>query len=107
MSAACSEIVWLRGLLVELEFPQSNLTSLHANSTNAIQIAINPIFHKHTKYIKVDYHSIRESVDTSVISLSHVSSALQIADVLTKSMTRQRHQFLVGKLMFLDQPASI
>ncbi|XP_058105435.1 uncharacterized protein LOC131248923 [Magnolia sinica] len=35
----------------------------------------------------VDYHSIREAVDTRVISLPHVSSDLQIVDVFTKTMT--------------------
>ncbi|XP_049393432.1 uncharacterized mitochondrial protein AtMg00810-like [Solanum stenotomum] len=33
MSTACSEIVWLRGLLVEIGFPQSNPTLLHADNT--------------------------------------------------------------------------
>jgi hypothetical protein len=46
-------------------------------------------------------------MDNRVISLPHVSINLQIADVFTKAMTRQRHQFLVGKLMLLDRPASI
>jgi hypothetical protein len=42
MSAACSEIVWLRGLLTELGFSQGQpTTSLHADNTSAIQIAAN------------------------------------------------------------------
>ena len=36
MSAACSEIVWLRGLLAEICFSQSSPTLLHANNTSAI-----------------------------------------------------------------------
>jgi hypothetical protein len=32
MSIACSEIVWLCGLLAELSFPQSNSTPLHADN---------------------------------------------------------------------------
>jgi len=107
MSTACSEIVWLRGLLAELGFPQADSTPLHADNTSAIQIAANPVYHERTKHIEVDCHSIREAVDTCVISLPHVSTNLQIADVFTKALTRQRHQFLVGKLMLLDQPASI
>jgi len=55
----------------------------------------------------VNCHSIQEAVDTHVISLPHISTDLQIVDVFTKLMTRQRHQFLVGKLMLLDHPASI
>ena len=49
MSTACSEIVWLRGLLEELGFPQTTSTPLHANHTSAIQIATNPVFHERTK----------------------------------------------------------
>ncbi|XP_019248660.1 PREDICTED: uncharacterized protein LOC109227925 [Nicotiana attenuata] len=41
MSIACSEIIWLRGLLAEIGFPQSNPTPLHADNTSAIQIATN------------------------------------------------------------------
>jgi hypothetical protein len=107
MSAACFEVVWLRGLLGEIGFPQTTPTLLHADNTSAIQIATNPVFHECTKHIEVDCHSISEVVDTHVISLPHISTDLQITDVFTKSMTRQCHQFLVGKLMPLDHPTSI
>jgi hypothetical protein len=90
MSTACSEIIWLRGLLAELGFPQADSTPLHADNTSAIQIAANPVYHERTKHIEVDCHSIREAVDTCVISLPHVSTNLQIADVFTKALTRQR-----------------
>ena len=58
MFAACSEIIWLRGLLTELGFSQYQPTPLHADNTSAIQIAANPIYHEHTKHIEVDCHSI-------------------------------------------------
>jgi len=54
MSSACSEIVWLQGLLRELGFPQHTPTPLHADNTSAIQIATNPVFHERTKHIEVD-----------------------------------------------------
>lgn len=44
MSSACSEITWLLGLLVELDFPQLASTPLHADNTSAIQIAVNTVF---------------------------------------------------------------
>jgi hypothetical protein len=107
MSAACSKIVWFLGLLVELGFSQSDYTPLHADNTLAIQIAANLVYHERTKHIEVDCHFIREALDNRVISLSHVSTDLHIADVFMKTITRQRHQFLVGILMLLDRPASI
>ncbi|CAL8083802.1 unnamed protein product [Prunus armeniaca] len=42
MSAACSEIIWLRGLFTELGFSPLHPTPLHADNTSAIQIAANP-----------------------------------------------------------------
>jgi hypothetical protein len=107
MSTACSEIVWLRGLLAELRFPQTTSTPLHADNTSAIQIATNPVFHEHTKYIEVDCHSIRDTLESQVISLPHISSDLQVVDIFTKAMARQRHQFLVGKLLLVGLPTSI
>ncbi|XP_042987265.1 secreted RxLR effector protein 161-like [Carya illinoinensis] len=107
MSTACSEIVWLCGLLEELGFPQTTSTPLHVDNISAIQIATNPVFHERTKHIEVDCHYIRDTLESRVISLPHISSDLQVADVFTKAMTRQQHQFLVGKLLLVDLPASI
>jgi len=107
MSFACSEIIWLRGLLGELGFPQVEPTPLHADNTSVIQIAANPVFHERTKHIEVDCHSIHETYDARVISLPHISTTLQIADVFTKALSKHRHHFLVDKLMLLDHITSI
>ena len=107
MSTACSEIVWLCDLLEELGFPHTTSISLHADNTSAIQIGTNPIFHVRTKHIEVDCHSIRDTLESRVISLLHISSDLQVADIFTKALTQQRHQFLIGKLLLVDLQASI
>jgi len=49
--------------LAELEFPQTESTSLYADNTSAIQIVANPVFHERTKHIEVDCHSIRDAYD--------------------------------------------
>ena len=46
-------------------------------------------------------------IEDRVISLPHVTSTLQVVDIFTKTLTGQRHQFLVDKLMLLDKPTSI
>lgn len=107
MSSACSEILWLRGLLGELGFPQIEPTPLNADNTSAIQIVANPVFHERTKHIEVDCHFIREAYDAGVISLPHISSTLQTADVFTKALSKNRHCFLVDKLMLSNHPAPI
>uniref|UniRef100_A0A2N9IA16 Retrovirus-related Pol polyprotein from transposon TNT 1-94 n=1 Tax=Fagus sylvatica TaxID=28930 RepID=A0A2N9IA16_FAGSY len=104
MSQACAEILWLRGLLTELGFSPRGPTSLHADNTSAIHISANPIFHERTKHIKVDCHFIREAFEAQTISLPHVPTNLQVADIFTKALTRQRHNFLTNKLMLVDNP---
>ena len=91
MSIACSEIVWLRGILSKLGFSQPNPTPLHVDNTSAIQMVVNHVYHERTKHIEVDCHSIREALDSHIISLPYISTTLQIAYVFTKVMTRQRH----------------
>jgi hypothetical protein len=107
MSLACSEIIWLRGLLAELDFSLTDPTPLHADNTSAIQITANPVYHERTKHIEVDCHSIREAFEARIITLPHISTDLQIADIFTKALTHPRHCFLSRKLMLVDHPASI
>ena len=89
MFAACSEIIWLRGLLSELGYLQATPTPLYANNTSAIQIAANLVYHERTKHIEVDCHSIREAYDLKIITLPHVSTSVQLTNILTKFLTRQ------------------
>lgn len=107
MTAAYSEIIWLCGLLTELRFSQQQPTLLHADNTSAIQIAANPVYHERTRHIEVDCHSIWEAYDRRFINLPHVSTSIQIVNIFTKTLTRQRHNFLLGKLMLVDLPTSI
>jgi len=107
MSAACAEIIWLRGLLTDLEITQFTSTPLHADNLSAIQISVDPVFHERTKHIEVDCHFIRNAVDRELITLPHVPSNLQTADIFTKALPSNRHDFLVGKLMLVSSPPSI
>ena len=107
MSLAYSKIIWLRGLLAELDFSETDPTPLHADNTSAIQIMVNPVYHERTKHIEVDCHSIRAAFEARVITLPHISTNLQIVDIFTKAFPRHRHCLLSSKLKLVDQPASI
>ena len=60
MSAACSEILWLHGLLPNIGFPAAGATPFYADTTSGIRITENPIFHEHTKHIEANFHFIRD-----------------------------------------------
>ncbi|PHT97665.1 ABC transporter B family member 18 [Capsicum chinense] len=79
-----------------------SITVLHADNTSAIKIATNPVQHENTKHIEVDCHYIRELVADRLITLQHISSHDQLADLFTKAMTRARHNYLSSKLLLCD-----
>ena len=54
MSSACSEVLWLQGLLSEYGFAQTSHTPLHADNTGVIRITENLVFHERTKHIEVN-----------------------------------------------------
>ena len=58
MSTDFSEVIWLRGLLVEIGFSQYHPTPVHADNSSANQIATNTVFHEEAKPIEIDCHYI-------------------------------------------------
>ncbi|KAK6149031.1 hypothetical protein DH2020_016556 [Rehmannia glutinosa] len=98
LALATTELTWIRS---------DEPTKLHANNTSAIQIVANPMYHERAKHIEVDCHLIRDAYNRHIITLPHISSGLQIADILTKSVIRQHHNLFVSKLLLVDSSASI
>ncbi|PKU77710.1 Retrovirus-related Pol polyprotein from transposon TNT 1-94 [Dendrobium catenatum] len=98
LSAAASEVLWLRRLARELHLPQPSPTTIHCDNTSAIAIAKNPVFHARTKHIEIDYHFIRQQISAGEIKLAHISSKDQVADILTKPFTISRFNELRSKL---------
>jgi len=98
MANAVAEIVWLVGLFKELNFDVEVPVKLFCDSKAAIQIAANPICHERTKHIEIDCHFIKEKVHEGLIQTVHVPSNLQLADILTKGLSKSQHDFLLSKL---------
>ena len=50
---ATQEATWLRGILVELNHPQIEATTIYCDNQNTIQLTNNPVFHERTKHIEI------------------------------------------------------
>ncbi|CDO77611.1 hypothetical protein BN946_scf184946.g3 [Trametes cinnabarina] len=94
MSAAASEIAWLRALLTELGFPPSGPTPLYVDNQSAIASANVQTSHACTKHIDIHYHFIRERIASNEVVVNHCPSEDNLADALTKALPRPRHQAL-------------
>ena len=103
MRRLCSELAWLNRLLVEFEVPNIVPIPLKCDNQAAIYIAKNPVFHERTKHIDIDCHFVREKVLDGLISLSHIPTKLQPADVFTKALGGSDHINAISKLGFVSQ----
>lgn len=62
MAHIACKMMWITAFLTEIGFPLDESMSMHCDNQAAIYIASNPVFHKRTKHIEVDYHSVRNAV---------------------------------------------
>ena len=82
---SCSrDVVWLRGLLEELNFKQEAPTVLFMDNAAAELLVTNPVPHERTKHVDIKYHYVRERYLKGDLQVRHVSSSDQLADVFTK-----------------------
>lgn len=85
------EISWLLLLLSELQVPQSLPVPIYSDNQAALDIADDPVFHTKTKHFALDCHFVREKVQVQQIRPLYVPTSLQLADILTKGLSRQAH----------------
>ena len=105
MSYTTSEIIWLEGLLQDLHITVPRPINLYCDNTSAQHIAENQIFQERTKHLKIDCHFIREYVQSQFLKIVHISTFIQLADILTKPLDAAHHKFLSIKLgLHFDPP---
>ena len=84
-------------MLTEYNVTQ-NVMTLFCDNLSAINISKNPIQHSRTKHIDIRHHFIRDLVEDKVITLEHVATDLQLADIFTKALDATQFENLRSKL---------
>ena len=88
-TAAC-QAVWLCRLLGELTGVEAHPLALMVDNQPAIALAKNPVLHDQSKHIDVKFHFLTDCVDGGQIVIEFVETGRQLADVLTKPLSRLR-----------------
>lgn len=94
-AATANQAIWLRKIRLDVGQIQDGATVIWVDNKSVICIANNPVQHGRTKYIKVKFHDIREAVKSREISLEHCSSEEQIADIMTKALSKGKFEMLL------------
>jgi Reverse transcriptase (RNA-dependent DNA polymerase) len=84
MTSTASELTWIKQVLADLNIKIEEPMKMFCDNQSTRNIATNPVFHEHTKYIEVDCHFIREKIQSKEIETPFVKSEDQLADILTK-----------------------
>jgi hypothetical protein len=87
-STAATQATWLRMLLSELGFPQTEPTTIFVDNRPAISIAENPVHHARTKHINIKFHHVRDLIQDGALHLEWCPTADMVADIFTKPLNR-------------------
>ncbi|GAA0168725.1 transmembrane signal receptor [Lithospermum erythrorhizon] len=98
MAALTSELKWLKALLLDFCIQHSLPMTLFCDSQSALHIAQNPVFHESTKHKEVDCHYVRDAIRDGLLTTTHVSTAVQLADIFTKALGKEKFLYLLRKL---------
>nr|GEV27848.1 retrovirus-related Pol polyprotein from transposon TNT 1-94 [Tanacetum cinerariifolium] len=97
LSACYAQVLWLRTQLTDYGFHFDKIP-MYCDSKATIAISCNPVQHSRTKHINVRYHFIKEKVEKGIVELFFVETEYQLADLFTKSLSKDMFKYLIRRL---------
>lgn len=92
LSEACSEVAWLTALQKEIGYGQIGPVPLVSDNQGGIFLAVNPAHNRRLKHVDIQYHFIREYVESNRVSIVYISTDDMIADILMKPLGRVKFE---------------
>ena len=71
---------------------------IYCDNQSCLKLTENLVFHDRSKHIEIRYHFIRDHVQRGAVKLEYVSTDEQVADILTKSLSRGKHVYFRDKM---------
>jgi hypothetical protein len=96
-ASGCSQLFWITYTMSDFGEEYTHVP-LQCDNTSTISIAKNLVLHFKTKHIEVRYHFLRDNVEKRKITLIHVPTHDQLADIFTKPLDQATFTHLRGEL---------
>lgn len=88
---------------IEVEKP----TSIFCDNTSAINLSKNPVMHSCTKHVAIKLHFLQEQVLANELQLLYVPSKAQVANIFTKSLSKEVFEHFRDRLGVISQSTLI
>jgi hypothetical protein len=73
-------------------------TLIYCDNQSCVKLSENLVFHDKSKHIEIKYHFIRDMVQKRAVELRYISTDEQIADILTKPLSRVKYEYFRDNL---------
>lgn len=91
LSEAVTEILFVKNMLCEMfNINNEKAIKIYEDNSGAVAIAKFGNFTKNSKHIEVQYHYVNENYEKGIIDIVKIESKLNIADMLTKALDKQK-----------------
>jgi hypothetical protein len=101
VGACCAQLLWMKQTLKDYACELTKIPLLCDNESD-IKMANNPINHSRTKHIDIRHYFLRDHEAKGDISIHHVSTKKQLADIFTKPLDKSRFYALRSELNIID-----
>lgn len=88
MAPGICQLIGLERLMEDLHVSLSHPARLYNDNNSTISIVNNLMQHDRMKYIRIDQSFIKMKTENRGINLSYISRKSQLADVLSKAISR-------------------
>ena len=101
LTQAVKESIWLQALLLDLGARShlDELRNIYVDNQGAIALAKNAEYHARTKHIDIQYHFIRQHIESGKVILTYSGTSEMTADIFTKALPQPaftRHNLGLG-----------
>lgn len=107
MHEASKEVIWLMNILAELGHTHLGSAYMFEDNTSTIRVSENPVSSSNLKHIDTIYHQVREFISQGKITVYHIPTHQQLADILTKPLSATAHNALASGLMYIPTAATL